>query len=840
MKDRKKLGLVLGAVVTVGLIIVGIIALEKGKDQPEETTQETPDLTAEETEKLLEEAFTKTIHDFPDHLIDNLDDQEDTNFVVYAEGVKRVTTDGESNIIMKVNKTLRQYVIANPDEQITSLEKDDVFFMDPSVQYGPGISVKVESMELQEDQVVITGGEMTLDKLIEYADVDMMLSPDEVYIQVAEDGVDAVVTEETNDHWKLDISDEEIQAMMGELQSGSSTGGAENTGVSAEEENNSESNWFQDIYEAISLEDEWDIFALESGDSFSFRRGRFSANGSVRFQTSKIHVVYRYSPVVNIWHFSVDGDINASFKASLEGKIGISNVEVMKFPPIIYPLAGPIVLTCDFSPTMDATVSLGASTGAFVSCHTNASAYVWNGIPFVDECNTWILDQDVNYSIAEINGRLAMNFLNVDVDLGVPMLAELSTKVSAGTEWKGTLKKPSWTGTGEESIHDCEACVDGQAQAFLRTDIAIDVDKLLGKGKELGRLSWTPFNMPITLPSPYDKFYVSFMDQQDPEFGFGKCPHHRWRTDVKVLREGNRKPVPEEVVKVIWADGNEELEVTDEHGELTIYLPKGDNLLSAEEEEFHLRGKAHAVIEDEPIEVELLLGGGDLHIIFAEQEQDPQIDEYDTNSWYELQSKLIDLYPEAQWYYRFTPEELCANGNVEPGDIVLDVTYDAPHTDNGRWDDDYLEDGDNSNIWGEGGGWIYTGGYRICKDQDSGEIIPKMTFGLSVSYDPARKAYLRSPQISSEPYIVRAFQDVSGFYNDEYLLIGYGPREEGRETWNEEEKHIQTDYTYDTEVIYRIPWERTHLPSLVEEYLPQFVGAMMDNWDLDQIMVSWN
>ena len=92
MKDKKKLGLILGIVAAVVLIVAVIMTLGKGNGQPNETTPGEPQLTVEEAEKLLDEAFNKTIHDFPGHLIDNLDDQENTNFVVYAEGVKRVTT----------------------------------------------------------------------------------------------------------------------------------------------------------------------------------------------------------------------------------------------------------------------------------------------------------------------------------------------------------------------------------------------------------------------------------------------------------------------------------------------------------------------------------------------------------------------------------------------------------------------------------------------------------------------------------------------------------------------------------------------------------------------------
>ena len=238
MKDKKKLGLILGALAAVVLIVVVIVTLGKRNGQPNETTLGESELTVEEAEKLLAETFTKTIHDFPGHLIDNLDEQEDTNFVVYAKGVKRVTAEGDTNVIQSVDEEKLQYVISNPDDQITSLENGDIFFMDPSESYGLGISVKVENLEVQEDQVVIQGDEFALEELIEYADVDMMIPIEQVYV-LQEEGIDGWTVElsdgtvqtstypengEQNgiETIQLDMvpTDDELQVMMSELMSG--------------------------------------------------------------------------------------------------------------------------------------------------------------------------------------------------------------------------------------------------------------------------------------------------------------------------------------------------------------------------------------------------------------------------------------------------------------------------------------------------------------------------------------------------------------------------------------------------------------------------------------------
>jgi len=215
MKHRKRHTIVLISAVAAVLTIgcgkqqteeqVPVNPVHTTEELQETVEEEQASLTSEEADKLVKESYTKTIHDFSDHLIDNLDDQENTNFVVYAKGVKRVTTNGEYNIIQNVDSTQYEYVISNPDEQITSLEKGDVFFMDPSAEYDSGISVKVENMELQENQIIITGGEMTLDELIEYADIDMLLSPDEIYIHESENNVPEGEMDSSEGNWLQDI-----------------------------------------------------------------------------------------------------------------------------------------------------------------------------------------------------------------------------------------------------------------------------------------------------------------------------------------------------------------------------------------------------------------------------------------------------------------------------------------------------------------------------------------------------------------------------------------------------------------------------------------------------------
>lgn len=93
--------------------------------------------------------FDKTIDDFPDHMIDNLDDQTDTNFIVYAKDVKLISSGDNNNHIVSADHENLIYTISAPDEQIKNLKKDDVFFMEPNAYCAQGILVKVKKSPLR-------------------------------------------------------------------------------------------------------------------------------------------------------------------------------------------------------------------------------------------------------------------------------------------------------------------------------------------------------------------------------------------------------------------------------------------------------------------------------------------------------------------------------------------------------------------------------------------------------------------------------------------------------------------------------------------------------------------
>ena len=87
--------------------------------------------------KTKEQIFTKTIHDFEGYTVENLDEQEDTNFIVYAKGVKEITMTDRRNVLIAADEAEMTYTFNKADETLTNIQSGDVFYADASAKNPP-------------------------------------------------------------------------------------------------------------------------------------------------------------------------------------------------------------------------------------------------------------------------------------------------------------------------------------------------------------------------------------------------------------------------------------------------------------------------------------------------------------------------------------------------------------------------------------------------------------------------------------------------------------------------------------------------------------------------------
>ena len=105
--------------------------------------------------QAMQELLNSTIHDYDEERVLNLDEDETTNFAVYAEDTIVIENRLGMNTIVSADDETVTYVIANADTSITGLQIGDVFVY----QYGEDelLIVKVAEISVNGTTVTITG-----------------------------------------------------------------------------------------------------------------------------------------------------------------------------------------------------------------------------------------------------------------------------------------------------------------------------------------------------------------------------------------------------------------------------------------------------------------------------------------------------------------------------------------------------------------------------------------------------------------------------------------------------------------------------------------------------------
>ncbi len=129
-----------------------------------------PFVYKEYTREIQEIKATK-IEDFEQEYVVNLDEKENTNFVVLAENTKVAASTATSNLLVSADYDNNVFVFENPDKSITELKKGDQFFSQPDE--ANFIAVIVDSIEIAENQAIIYGSSESIDDLFSFVKIEI-------------------------------------------------------------------------------------------------------------------------------------------------------------------------------------------------------------------------------------------------------------------------------------------------------------------------------------------------------------------------------------------------------------------------------------------------------------------------------------------------------------------------------------------------------------------------------------------------------------------------------------------------------------------------------------------
>ena len=139
------------------------------------------------------EAKEKTVDDFPDNIVFNLDETKDNNFAVVADNGVEITTDGVKNVLISSENDI--YEFNNIDSQFDSLKDGDV------ISYTDGdkssFVIKISAINIQGDKAIINSDtDASIDELFDFLKVDVGSDGDGEKMSVDMDGVEDGITYE--------------------------------------------------------------------------------------------------------------------------------------------------------------------------------------------------------------------------------------------------------------------------------------------------------------------------------------------------------------------------------------------------------------------------------------------------------------------------------------------------------------------------------------------------------------------------------------------------------------------------------------------------------------------
>ena len=120
--------------------------------------------------KEMQELLASTVDDYDADRVLNLDDDDTTNFAVYADATVVIEAVDGTNEVVSADDESASYVIENADEQITGLREGQVFVY-PYTETELLI-VKVKNISVSGTTVTITGDELEMEEVFSYVKIE--------------------------------------------------------------------------------------------------------------------------------------------------------------------------------------------------------------------------------------------------------------------------------------------------------------------------------------------------------------------------------------------------------------------------------------------------------------------------------------------------------------------------------------------------------------------------------------------------------------------------------------------------------------------------------------------
>ena len=530
-------------------------------------------------DRAMQELINSDIHDYNEEYVVNLDESEETNFIVLSEDTVMAESSEQENTLISADYDNEVYTFDNIDDSIRNLENGDYFYVRPSEN--DIIMLNVKEVNVNGDEATIVGG----------GEVDDMLAAMKVETTADLSGATADITTADPDVYFPDYDEE--------------------TGVIDMSDNKLRFEYRPDINLDLSATR---VRALELNDMDLLNLPielRFSGQLTTDTQVN----IYKKKK-------DIDAQVQMKFtlKISAEAEISYDKIQLNKtnFKPFAYldyklsnklselidpnhiPLGELVVPTklpgvlIDISPsigltfagTLKVTKTLETIQGCVFEQHKNkdgeyerdfhrlvfpdsaATDYPKSNDPTVYFEGSCSISLNCDCSLVFLHP----NILKIGIVVSVGLEAVISTPEISIYDAMDALdamdpstilsvnkvinmlsddiyihedKPPVVKGAdvywnpeaGEEKEHICDYCFPGTLSLFFEVGFNVEIfNEKLPLDKMLKVIDGAE-----RLEIPLFDFYFS---SEESGFRTGECPHYRYRTTLKIVDEEKRAPIP--------------------------------------------------------------------------------------------------------------------------------------------------------------------------------------------------------------------------------------------------------------------------------------------------------
>lgn len=435
------------------------------------TAYESPNYTQE-----MQEFFAKTIADFEEDKVLNLDENADNNFAVYSDDTKIIPESTEHNTVISADDENLVYVFGNIDSSVSSLKTDDVFVH--NYDENNVLIVKVATISIDGTTATVTGQKTSLEEVFAYVKIDTVSG-----IGDAESAPSENFTE--------DIAEE-----------------PKTTSTSA----NYKINWREKSLEFDEANTQSRNYKFDENVKYKNKYGEGSVGIKGSADLSLTVSVKCYVKVGGEKYVELKADYklyaSLDITGALEQKIPICELDFMPVSGVIVHFQPLLVIKLDAK--IHAEITVTGCVGLSASS-TNGLQNISTG-PKVE-------------AGAKFDGSIYVGLeLEPEIHIIDEDLAKVSLKAELGIEATAKWGIGQYAPTpSDDVIHECKSCVDGDINAKWSLTIS---------ARLLDDDDWTWTKKLLNKSYKITDFYSS---DDYLEFGFGECPHKSYKVTVNVV-----------------------------------------------------------------------------------------------------------------------------------------------------------------------------------------------------------------------------------------------------------------------------------------------------------------